>query len=207
MTIMEEKMAADIYARIRANPKFEGFVGMRNRYSAIMAILGAIAYYGFILLVAYDKEFLAKKIGEGWTTSLGIPLGVGVIVFNPLAGGLLTGKHRPGSEPEAGGRFGPRLGATAEIYRRRYWREEALQAVAGLKAFFDARGRSVTTAAVAWVLEQEGITSAIVGASRAEQLESTLAAVDFRLDDEERAALESLWYALPRQRPEPGPVR
>ena len=74
-------MAADIYARIRANPKFEGFVGMRNRYSAIMAILGAIAYYGFILLVAYDKEFLAKKIGEGWTTSLGIPLGVGVIVF------------------------------------------------------------------------------------------------------------------------------
>ncbi len=81
MTIMEEKMAADIYAKIRANPKFEGFVGMRNRYSAIMAILGAIAYYGFILLVAYDKEFLAKKIGEGWTTSLGIPLGVGVIVF------------------------------------------------------------------------------------------------------------------------------
>ncbi len=133
--------------------------------------------------------------------------GVGVIVFNPLAGGLLTGKHRPGSEPEAEGRFGPRLGATAEIYRRRYWREEALQAVAGLKAFFDARGRSLTTAAVAWVLEQEGVTSAIVGASRAEQLEATLAASDFRLDDEERAALEALWYALPRQRPEPGPVR
>ncbi|MBK6401163.1 MAG: DUF485 domain-containing protein [Rhodocyclaceae bacterium] len=74
-------MAADIYARIRANPKFAGFVSTRNRYSIVMAILGAIAYYGFILLVAYDKEFLARKLGAGMVTSLGIPIGVGVIVF------------------------------------------------------------------------------------------------------------------------------
>jgi uncharacterized membrane protein (DUF485 family) len=70
----------DIHARIRANPKFEAFVSMRNRYSIIMSILGALAYYGFILLVAYDKEFLAQKIGGG-VTSVGIPIGVGVIVF------------------------------------------------------------------------------------------------------------------------------
>lgn len=74
-------MAADLYARIRANPKFHEFVSTRNRYSIIMAILGAIAYYGFILLVAYDKEFLAAKFGAGMVTSLGIPIGVGVIVF------------------------------------------------------------------------------------------------------------------------------
>ena len=69
------------------------------------------------------------------------------------------------------------------------------------------RDDRVTQAAVAWVLEQEGVTSAIVGASRAAQLEATLAAAEFRLDDEERSALDGLWYALPRQRPEPGPVR
>ena len=74
-------MAADLYAKIRANPKFESFVGMRNRYSTIMAILGAVAYYGFIILVAYDKEFLAQKIGEGYAMSIGIPIGVGVIAF------------------------------------------------------------------------------------------------------------------------------
>lgn len=74
-------MAADLYAKIRANPKYQEFVGTRSRYSIIMAILGAIAYYGFILLVAYDKEFLAQKIGEGYTTSLGIPIGIGVIAF------------------------------------------------------------------------------------------------------------------------------
>ena len=46
-----------------------------------MENLGAIAYYGFILLVAYDKEVLARKLGAGMVTSLGIPIGVGVIVF------------------------------------------------------------------------------------------------------------------------------
>ena len=77
-------MAADLYAKIRANPKFHEFIGMRNRYSIIMSILGAVAYYGFILLVAYDKEFLAGKIGEGYTMSIGIPIGVGVIAFTIL---------------------------------------------------------------------------------------------------------------------------
>ena len=74
-------MAADLYAKIRANPRYQQFVSARNQYSVIMAILGAIAYYGFIGLVAYDKSFLATKIGEGYTMSIGIPIGVGVILF------------------------------------------------------------------------------------------------------------------------------
>jgi uncharacterized membrane protein (DUF485 family) len=71
----------DIYAKIRANPKFQQFVSMRNSYSTLMTILGAFAYYGFILLVAYNKEFLAQKMGPGAVMSVGIPIGVGVIVF------------------------------------------------------------------------------------------------------------------------------
>ena len=70
----------DVIARVTANPKFLQFVAMRNRYSIIMTIVSAAAYYGFILLVAFDKELLAKKIGAG-VTSLGVPLGVAVIVF------------------------------------------------------------------------------------------------------------------------------
>jgi uncharacterized membrane protein (DUF485 family) len=57
---------------------------MRNRYSIIMAIISAAAYYGFILLVAFNKDFLATKLGPGMTTSIGVPLGVGVIVFTIL---------------------------------------------------------------------------------------------------------------------------
>ncbi|MDI6748546.1 MAG: DUF485 domain-containing protein [Pseudomonadota bacterium] len=73
-------MAQETWDRIRANPKFQAFVKKRNTYSIIMTALGALVYYGFILLVAYDKEFLARRIGDGVMT-LGIPLGVGVIVF------------------------------------------------------------------------------------------------------------------------------
>ncbi len=133
--------------------------------------------------------------------------GVGVIVFNPLAGGLLTGKHVPGSEPVKNSRFGERLGSTATSYRRRYWQVEALEAVARLKAFFEGRGQTLTSAALAFVLEQPGITAAIVGASRAEQLTDSLAGAELALDDEARAQLDQVWYDLPRRRPEPGPVR
>ena len=133
--------------------------------------------------------------------------GVGVIVFNPLAGGMLSGKHRPGGEPAAGGRFSAQLGSTGAAYRRRYWQDEALHAVESLRVFFEGRGQSLATAAVAWVLDQPGISAAIVGASRPEQLDATLAASGFALDDEARARLDQVWYDLPRRRPESGPVR
>ena len=71
----------DTIDRVTANPKFLEFVAMRSRYGIIMSIISAAAYYGFILLVAYDKEFLAAKLGAGMTTSVGVPMGVGVIVF------------------------------------------------------------------------------------------------------------------------------
>jgi uncharacterized membrane protein (DUF485 family) len=74
----------NVLDRVTANPKFHEFVAMRNRYSIIMAIISAAAYYGFILLVAFNKEFLATKLGPGMTTSIGVPLGVGVIVFTIL---------------------------------------------------------------------------------------------------------------------------
>ena len=84
-------MAQETWERIRANPRYQAFISKRNTYSVIMTILGAIAYYGFILLVAYDKEFLATKIGAGVTT-IGIPLGVGVIVFTIILTWIYVGR-------------------------------------------------------------------------------------------------------------------
>jgi aryl-alcohol dehydrogenase-like predicted oxidoreductase len=133
--------------------------------------------------------------------------GIGVIVFNPMAGGLLTGKHRPGAEPDQDGRFGERLGATGVTYRQRYWQQESLEAVARLAPLFEARGKALAGVAVAWVLAQPGISAAIVGASRPEQLDATLGAGSLTLEADERAALDDVWYQLPRRRPEAGPVR
>jgi aryl-alcohol dehydrogenase-like predicted oxidoreductase len=122
--------------------------------------------------------------------------GLGVIVYNPLAGGLLSGKYEFGQPPPAGGRF--TLGQTGELYRERYWQQAQFEAVQQLREFFGRRGRSVVQAAVAWVLGQPGITSAIVGASRPEQLDESLRAVDLSLDAEESEACNLAWYSLPR---------
>jgi uncharacterized membrane protein (DUF485 family) len=74
----------EMVARIAANPKYEKLVNMRSSYSIIMTILVMVIYYGYILLVAYNKEFLAQKLGAGMVTSIGIPMGVGVIVLTIL---------------------------------------------------------------------------------------------------------------------------
>ena len=83
----------------------------------------------------------------------------------------------------------------------------SFEAIQALKDFFAPRGKALTTAAVAWVLAQPGITAAIVGASRVDHLDLTLAATDATLDADELAALDEVWYRLPRRPPVPGPVR
>ncbi len=71
----------DIVARIQQNPKFLKFVKIRNNYAIILTILMMVAYYGYILLVAFNKQFLAQKVAAGATMSVGIPMGIGVLVF------------------------------------------------------------------------------------------------------------------------------
>jgi len=123
--------------------------------------------------------------------------GIGVIVYNPLAGGLLTGKHSGGAPPAAGTRF--TLGAAGELYRDRYWHSAQFEAIESLKKHCEGKGLNLATTSVAWVLAQPGITSAIVGASRPEQLEASLAAAELTLDDDTKAAFESVWWTLPRR--------
>ena len=74
----------DVVARIAANPKYERLVSTRSRYSIIMTILIMVIYYGYILLIAFDKDFLARKLGTDMVTSIGIPLGVAVIILTIL---------------------------------------------------------------------------------------------------------------------------
>ena len=124
--------------------------------------------------------------------------GLGVIVYNPLAGGMLTGRYREKQQVEAGTRFG--LERSGELYRRRYWNEAIFEAVDALAGFFEPRGKSLTHVALAWVLAQPGVTSAILGASRPEQLVDSLRGVELELDEEELEACDGAWYSLPRER-------
>ncbi len=73
-------MVDEVAARVEANPKYHRLVSTRSTYSIIMTLCVMAIYYGYILLIAFNKEWLGTKLGEGMTTSVGIPLGVGVIV-------------------------------------------------------------------------------------------------------------------------------
>ena len=88
-------MRDDLGDRIRANPKYQELVSKRNSYGWIMTALMMIVYYGYILLVAFNKEFLAQKTGAG-VMSIGIPIGVGVILFTIIITGTIGCPRAPG---------------------------------------------------------------------------------------------------------------
>ncbi len=111
---------------------------------------------------------------------------------------MLTGRYQPGQSPQEGTRF--TLENAGQLYRARYWQEAQMHAVNQLKRLCDERHIPVVQVALAWVLAQPAITSAIVGASKAEQLGQSLPAVDVTLDEQLLAACDDIWYQLPRER-------
>ncbi len=115
--------------------------------------------------------------------------GVAVIPYNPLAGGLLTGKHSRG-KPTDGTRF--TLGFAAERYQDRYWHDHMFDVVDVVREIADETGVSPATLAVQWVLANPAITSPIIGASRPDQLHDAIAAVGAPLDTEVKGRLDTL---------------
>ena len=117
--------------------------------------------------------------------------GLAVIPFNPLAGGLLTGRYRRDDDPDKG-RFSAELGQFGAMYRARYWREREFETLKQLLALAEASGEPLSKLGIAWILANSVITSVILGASRSEQLKDTLAAADYSLAPELKAELDDL---------------
>lgn len=117
--------------------------------------------------------------------------GIGVLPFNPLAGGLLTGKHHRATAPQEGTRFAPSWGGGSG-YKDLYWHDQQFDVVEGLSKLADEAGVSPTTLAVAWVLANPAVTSAIVGASRPDHLDDSLAAAGFPMDPALKSRLDEM---------------
>lgn len=115
--------------------------------------------------------------------------GIGVIPFNPIAGGMLTGKHDRARPPEEGTRFAY-TGRIGDLYRGRYWQDQIFDGVESLREIAEGAGIPLVTLAVAWVLKNPAITSPIIGASKPEQLDATVAALDLKLDEALLAELD-----------------
>jgi 1-deoxyxylulose-5-phosphate synthase len=115
--------------------------------------------------------------------------GVGVIPYNPIAGGLLTGKHRQDNIP-SDSRFA--LGNAASNYQNRYWHDREFATVEELRPLAAEAGVSLTTLAVQWVLANPVISSAIIGASKPSQLADSLAAASTPLDPSLKEKLDEI---------------
>jgi aryl-alcohol dehydrogenase-like predicted oxidoreductase len=106
--------------------------------------------------------------------------GIGVIPYNPIAGGMLSGKYVRDQKPAAGTRFTiPNAGG---LYQDRYWHDREFETVGAFTQIAKEAGLKPATLAVAWVMHNPAITAPIIGASRADQLDDTLAAADVKLE-------------------------
>ncbi|HZQ20512.1 MAG TPA: aldo/keto reductase [Terriglobales bacterium] len=117
--------------------------------------------------------------------------GVSIIAYNPLAGGLLTGKHSA-SKFTPGTRF-----ADNRMYQDRYWHEQNFEAVAALTRIASNVGRSLLSLAFGWLLHHTRVACVILGASRLDQLDQNLAACnDGPLSADSLQACDEVWNRL-----------
>jgi aryl-alcohol dehydrogenase-like predicted oxidoreductase len=116
---------------------------------------------------------------------------LGVVPYNPLAGGLLTGKHQAAA-PIPGTRF-----ERMPMYRDRYWNAENFAAVDSLKPVAAEAGRSLVDLSILWLLQQPAVTSIILGVSSLDHLKAALAAAEKPpLSKETLAACDEVWHDL-----------
>jgi aryl-alcohol dehydrogenase-like predicted oxidoreductase len=117
-------------------------------------------------------------------------LGLGQVVYSPIAQGVLAGKYEPGQPPPAGTRA---ASPGDSGFMERFMRDDVLGAVQELRPIADDLGITMAQMALAWVLREPGVSSAIVGASRPEQVDENVAASGIELPPE---ALERIDEAL-----------
>jgi 1-deoxyxylulose-5-phosphate synthase len=158
-----EWTADQIQAALDLVPRVEKFVSSQPQYSILW------------------------RVPEADVIPLCAANGISQIVWSPLAQGVLTGKYQPGHAPAPGTRAAsPSMGSFMDRLRD----DEVLEAVQRLRPIADGLGITMALLALAWVLRQENVASAIVGASRPEQVEDNAAASGVELDETTLQAID-----------------
>jgi aryl-alcohol dehydrogenase-like predicted oxidoreductase len=137
----------------------------RSEFKNIVRIASVQPRYN-LLFRGFERDLLPMCEEEG----------IAVIPYNPLAGGLLTGKHDRQAPPPAGTRFS--LGTAARRYQERYWNQKEFETIEALRPIVAEMGMSLATLSLRWVLSNPAITAPIVGASHPGQLADSLAAAE-----------------------------
>ena len=143
---------------------------------------------GFSLISSQPQYSMLWRVIEDEVVPASQELGLGQIVWSPIAQGVLTGKYKPGQAVPAGSRATDESGGSQNISR--WLRDDVLEAVARLEPVAADAGLSMAQLAVAWVLNRPNISAAIIGASRPEQVTDNVKASGVQLDDDVMAAID-----------------
>jgi aryl-alcohol dehydrogenase-like predicted oxidoreductase len=157
------------------------YVGVSEwRAEEIAAALRIAGEMGFDRIVSNQPQYsMLWRVIEAEVLPLCEKEGIGQIVFSPIAQGVLTGKYLPGSAAPAGSRA---TDASGSRFIKGYLTDDILGRVQRLRPLADEAGLSMAQLAVAWTLQNPGVSAAIVGATRPEQVRDNAAASGVRLD-------------------------
>jgi aryl-alcohol dehydrogenase-like predicted oxidoreductase len=161
--------------RIQERRGFDKFVSSQPQYSMLWRVI--------------EKEVIPLSKANG----------IGQIVWSPVAQGALSGKYLPGKKPPAGSRATDKKGGASMISR--WMRDEVLTAVQRLKPIAKNEGLTLAQLAVAWVLQNPNVSSAIIGASKPEQIKENVAASGVQLSPETLREIDKALGSLPEKDP------
>jgi len=145
---------------------------------------------GFDRLVSNQPQYsMLYRVIEAEVVPASVENGLGQIVWSPIAQGVLTGKYLPGQPPPEGSRA---TDPTSGHFTERLRTDEILTAVQNLRPLAEQAGLSMAQLAVAWVLQHDFVSSAIIGASRPEQVVDNVGASGVTLDSDLMAAIDDV---------------
>ena len=167
------------------------YVGVSEwRAEEIQAAVDLAAQMGFDRIVSNQPQYsMLWRVIEGEVIPTCEANGIGQIVWSPLAQGVLSGKYQPGQPPPTGSRATDKQGA---VFIKRLLSDEILSAVRRLEPIAAENGMTMAQLALAWVLQNQNVSAAIIGATRPEQVVDNVKASGVQLDAGTMAAIDDV---------------
>ena len=155
---------------------------------------------GFSRFVSSQPQYSALwRIIEAEVVPLSRKEGIGQLVWSPVTQGVLTGKYKPGGKLPAGSRATDKKSGAGMISR--WMRDDVLEAVQKLAPIADSVGLTMSQLAIAWVLQNDNVSSAIMGATKPSQVKENVKASGVKLDPSVMAAIDKALGSLPERDP------
>jgi aryl-alcohol dehydrogenase-like predicted oxidoreductase len=155
---------------------------------------------GYSRFVSSQPQYSALwRVIEAEIVPLSRKEGIGQIVWSPIAQGVLTGKYKPGMKLPAGSRATDKKSGAGMISR--WMREDILEAVQKLSPIADSVGLTMSQLAIAWVLQNDNVSAAIMGATKPSQVKENVKASGVKLDESVMKAIDTALGSLPERDP------